>query len=59
VENGLCKDSEAALYAAPRCLVTLTQMNQLGRRDLRLGCHNLTPFSECCGAGLTKSSARD
>jgi hypothetical protein len=39
--------------------VTLTQMNQIGRLDPRLGCHNFTPFNECCGAGLTKSSARD
>jgi hypothetical protein len=40
-------------------IVTLIQMNQISRRTPRLGCHNLTPFGGCPGAGLTKSSASD
>ena len=42
-----------------RGFVTLTQLNQNSRRYPRSSSHNFEPFSECLGAGLMESSARD
>jgi hypothetical protein len=40
-------------------IVTLTQLNQNSRRYPRSSSHYFEPFSECPGARLMESTARD
>lgn len=52
-------DDAGIVTLTRRDLVTSTRMNQISRLDPSLGSHNLSLYSECCGVGLTESSARD
>ena len=53
-------DAGGAQFAMhPYGIVTLTQMNEICRRNPRSSSHNFEPFSECLGAGLAESLAGD